>query len=132
MADEGYGVAITFDSGFFGEINNVEGPSMSREAIDTSHAGTTGGFRTFQPSDLVDHGEVEVTIAFDPDQEPPIDQAAETVTITYPIPSGMSSGATWQFSGFMTGATPTVPFDDKMTMSATLKVSGDITYTPAA
>lgn len=124
--DLGFGIAITFQTGFFAEIRNVDGPSMSRDAVETSHATTTDGRRTFVPSDLIDLGEVEVDLIFDPDEEPPIDAAAETVTITYP------NGATWAFSGFLTNFTPTAPYDDLMTASATLKCTGDLTHTPAA
>jgi len=119
-ADVGTGTTITFASGFFAEITNVAGPNMTRGNIDTSHMGTTGG-KTFKPTDLYDLGEVTVDLAFIPGTTPPIDDAAETVTITWP------DGSTWAFSGFMTGASPTAPLEDKMTLSATLKASGDIT-----
>lgn len=130
--DSGFGVTITFDSGFFAEITNVTTPDMNRDPIETTHSTTTGGKRTFIPSDLVDHGQFNVDLNFDPDDEPPIDSAAETVTITFPTPVGGSSGATWQFTGFMTNYGGAVPIDDRMTASATVKVSGDITYTSSS
>lgn len=133
MADVGFGTTITFGtSGFTAELRSVNGPSMDRPAIDTSHMTTAGGKRTFIPSDLTDHGEVELEILFDPDTEPPIDLVAEQITITYPVPAGQTNGATYVFSGFVTAFEPSAPYDDLMTGSITIKVSGDITYAQAS
>lgn len=125
-ADTGFGITITFASGFFAQIRNVDGPDMSREAINTSHAGTTGGYMTKILADLADGGTIDVDLIFDPDEDPPIDSAAEPVTIAYP------NTATWAFSGGLTNFRPTAPYDDLMTATATLTVCGAITVTPAA
>src|SRR5690606_34865774 len=103
-----------------------DGPDISRESINTSHAGTTNDYMTFIPADLADGGEVDVDLIFDEEAEPPIDSAPETVTITYP------GGTTWAFSGFLTNYRPAAPYDDLMTATATLKVAGPITITPPA
>lgn len=129
MADTGFGIAITFASGFFAEIRNVDGPELSRGTIDTSHAGTTGGYRTFIFQDLLEGGAVDIDMLFDPNDVPPIDDALETVTITFPLPAGGLTPATWAFSGGLTNYRPTAPYDDLMTATATLKVAGAITYT---
>lgn len=129
MADTGFGTTITFASGFLAEIRNITGPSMSREFIDSSHAGTTGGYRTYIPQDLADGGEVEIEMLFDPDSDPPIDAAAESVTITWPIPTGGTTAATWVFQGALVGFDVTAPYDDLMTATARLKVLGAITVT---
>lgn len=125
-ADTGFGITITFSTGFLAQIRNVDGPDMSRNAINTSHAGTTGGYMTYIFADLVEGGSVDVDLIFDEDAEPPIDSAPETVTITYP------GGATVAFSGGLTNFRPTAPYDDLMTARATLKVCGAITWTPSA
>ena len=131
MPDVGTGTSITFGtSGFSAALISVDGPSSSREAVETSTMATTNS-HTFMPADLVDRGEVSLTFEFDPDLEPPIDQAAETITITWPIPSGLSNGATWVFSGFMTDYNPGASIDERMEASGTLKISGDITVTAA-
>jgi len=120
------GITITFGtSEFTAEILDVTPPGMSREAIETTHQGTTGQ-KTFMPADLYDSGELGFDIHFNPDTSPPIGSAAETITITFP------SGATWAFTGFMTGYAPSAPLEDKMTASVTVKVTGAITITPAS
>lgn len=128
----GHGSTITFaTSGFTASIRSFNPASMSRDAIDDSHAGTTGKFRTFCAG-MIDMGELTIDIIFDPDTDPPIDGAAETITITFPTPSGQSTPADWEFTGFMTAYNPTVPFDGLLTASVTVKISGDITYTASA
>lgn len=122
MADIGTGTSITFASGFMAEILNVNHSGISREAVDDTHMGTTTA-RSFQPSDLYDPGELSVELQFDETTKPPITNASETVTVTFP------SGTTWAATGFMTGFEYTDPLEDKMTATATLKFSGDITVT---
>jgi len=124
-ADVGTGTTITFQSGFFAEVTNIGGPALTRANIDTSHMLTVGG-KTFKPTDLYDLGDLSIDVAFDPAETPPIDQPAETVTITWP------DGSTWQFTAFMTGFEPTAPLEEKMTASATLKCSGDLSVTAAS
>lgn len=124
MAEIGTGTTITFSSGFFAEILDITGPGAAREAIATSHMGT-GSAHTFVPADLVDWGELSVEIAFDPATKPPIRGAVETITITFPN----SAASTWAFSGFLTGFEPSDPLEERMTASATIKVTGVVTVT---
>jgi hypothetical protein len=130
--DMGFGIAVTFSSGFFAWIRNVSPPGMERAALETTHAATPNGKKTFMPSDLADMGEATVELLFNPSLKPPIDGAAETVTITFPLPEGGATPATWAFEGFLTKAEQAVPYDDMMTQTCTLKVSGDITVVAAA
>lgn len=122
----GFGITVAFSSGFFAEIIGVKPPASKRNSIDTSHTATAGGDRTFMPGDLIDNGELQVDIHFNPGTSPPIDQPEETVTLTF------SSGTTWVFTGFMTDYEPDAPMEDKMVASVTIKVDGAITITPAA
>ena len=117
--DIGTGITITFASGFLAEILDVTGPGMTREAVNVSHMGTTDAHE-FIPVKLVDHGEVSVEIGFAPETEPPIDDAAETITITWPN----SASSEWAFTGFMTNFEPAGPLEDRMTATCTLKASG--------
>ena len=125
VARVGTGITITFASGFLAEIIDVGGPGMTRGEIDTSHMGTTGG-KTFKPTSLYDPGGLNVDIAFDPSETPPITSARAAVTVTWP------DGSTWAFNGFMTGYEPTAPLEEKMTASCTIKASGSITITGAS
>jgi|CXWL01.1.fsa_nt_gi hypothetical protein len=126
------GLTITFQSGFFAQITDVQWSGISRPSIKTSHMGTaapsagTFGNDTFIPGDLSDPGELQVEGHFNPDTLPPIDSAAATCTVTIP---GSSTPATWAGSAFMTGFEVSMPLEDKMTFTATVKFSGAITRT---
>lgn len=129
MASLGFGTSITFQSGFFAAIKDVKHSGISRESVDVTNFGSTNGWKEFIPSQLKDAGELEVELLYDTDLEPPIDQAAETVTITFPLKSGETTAAKIQCSAFMTSAEAGVPMEDAMTQSVTLKFTGEPTYT---
>lgn len=130
-ADQGFGVTITFSSGFLALVTNVEWSGIARDAIETTHSTSTSGYRTWIPSDLKDPGELAIDLLFDPDDSPltPLTAAAATVTVTYPIPAGGSVAATWACSGFLTGFSVGIPIDDKMSAQATIKFTGVPTFT---
>lgn len=125
-AATGFGITIAFSSGFLAEIINVTLPEQSRPKIDTSHTQSPDQRREFILAELIDSGELEVELNFDPSAEPPIDQPMEPVTLTF------GSGTTWEFSGGLTNYGGEAPLDDRMTATATLAISGKITITPAA
>ena len=138
MADNaqiGTGSTITFDSGFFAEILNVEWSGISRAAVETSHFGSSGGATfgdgDFVPGDVVNPGELSVEINWDPDTTPPIGEVAETLTLTFRQASGESAGTKWAASGFMTEFEGVCPYEDRMTATCTIKFSGGVTITPA-
>jgi len=131
MADVGTGVTITFGtSAFSASITNVSLADIERASIDVTHMASTT--KEYMPGDLVDWGSIEIEILFDPDTWPPIDQAAETITVTFPTPSGHSSGATAVGSGFLTKVTGTIPLENAMKMTCTLKWAGSVAFTDAA
>lgn len=129
MGYVGTGITITFASGFLAEILDVTPPGMSREMIQMSHQGTgsagtsgSGGWHVFKPARLIDPGSAECTLAFQPSDTPPILNAFESVTITFPD----SASTPWEFQGALSEYTPSAPFEDKMTADVTIKASGAI------
>lgn len=125
FADTGFGITIEFASGFLAEITDVTLPEHAREKIDVSHTVSPDARREYILADLVDSGELEVELNFNPDAVPPIDADFEPVTVNFP------SGTTWAFSGALGKYGGSAPIDDKMTASATLYITGKITITPA-
>jgi hypothetical protein len=128
MADTGYGILLNgaTSTGFFAEIIGVTLNDQTREKIDTSHTATTSGRKTYIPSDLIDGGDLEVEINFNPATTIPIGAAPEVWTLTF----GDSGTCTWAFTGFITSAGGECPLEDRMTATITLAVSGVITVTP--
>lgn len=134
MPDVGTGTTIAFaTSSFTAEVMNINGNDISRPDINTSHMGTTG-YQTYIPGKLIEGGAVEMEIAFDPDSIPPISAVAETITVTFPIPSGQSSGASVAFTGYINAWSWTDPLEEKMTANITVKVDGqtDPSWTASA
>ena len=136
MADEGAGASLTFatttNNAF--EVTSIQAQGISRESLETTHHGTTGGHKTFQPGDFRDPGTIAVTVLYDPNgPRPPVAAAAEVVTITYPVPSGDTSGATEASTAFVTDwDAPALEIDSIMEATMTLKRSGVITYTTSS
>jgi len=125
MADVGTGTTIAFaTSSFTAEVMNLNGNDMTRPDIDTSHMGTTG-YKTYIPGKLLEGGAIEMEINFDPDATPPLSGAAETITITFPLPSGQATPADVEFSGYINSWSWSDPMEEKMTADVTVKVDGN-------
>ena len=133
MTDVGTGATIGFGtSSWTGNIQSMSWGGISRKEVPTSHLLTVGG-ETFIVGDLYNAGELTVEIQYDPDDRPPWDQVAETITITYPIPSGQGSGATHAATGFIKDWTPgQLDVDGLMVSTFVIKFSGDITFVNSA
>lgn len=131
MADVGTGATITFSSGYLAEITSIRRAGVSREARRTSHMGTTT-WHTYKAVDLADPGTIEVEFYLDPNSPPPMTAASETVTITYPDPTpGSGGGATVAHSGFATNYEENIPFEDLMTATLTIQLTGAPTQADA-
>lgn len=123
-ADVGTATTIVFaTSAFSAEVMSLNGSDITREDIDVTHMGSTA-WKEFQPSDLADGGAIEMEIHFDPDEQPPIAGAAETITITFPVPAGGAAGATFIFTGYVSSWSWTAPLEEVMTAEITIKVDG--------
>lgn len=123
---------------FAAEIMSLSHGGMSRANIPTGHlatpapgAGQFGGL-TKMPGKLADPGELSAEVHHDPDLLPPVNKGVQTGTLTFPVPSGLTNGATYAGSCFCTGYQIGVPFEDKMTGTLALAWSGIITHTPAS
>lgn len=109
------------------EITNITPPQPTRDSIDASHELSPDSYREFIPG-LVDAGEVSIEFNFVPD-------AAGFATMLTELATAGSSavknrrivfpdGSYFQFSAFLTGVSPETPLDDKMSATATFKVTG--------
>jgi len=129
MPDQGTGTTFTFGtSGFQTGVTFIDtSGSASREAVETTHLGTTVA-KTYEPADLYDGGEVSMTIDWDPTELGVtggflLVTGAETGTITFP------TGA-WAASMFCTGINwGPIVVNGRMTANVTFKVTGAITAT---
>lgn len=100
----GQGIAIVFgSSGFVATLHFVGGTERTRPAIETSHLGLVAGSeRTYIPHDLIEGGEFVLRYEWEQSFStfPPLTDAAETITITFPKLSGEATAATLAGTGF--------------------------------
>ena len=125
MADNPTGITVAFGtSTFTAAITGISVSGMERGAIDVTHLGSTT-FKDYIPATLSDPGQVEATFLADPDQPAPIGAAVETLTVTFPIPSGGSTGATLVGTGFITSWDLDASGGDDSAMSGTFTFKFD-------
>lgn len=111
-------------------VTNVGGPGLSRETIDVSGHDSAGGWREFVGG-LKDAGEVSLDINYRPAVHDVLvddldDEDPRNYKLVFP------DGTEWAFKAVLTAFEPSAPFDDKLSASATFKVSGPPTLTPGA
>lgn len=107
-----------------GEVTSITPPPIKRDIIDVTHMESPEGWREFIGG-LKDGGECSLDLNFVPGSATDdtlvamqVEVSPRNVEITFP------NGASWKFAAFCTGYTPTAPVDDKMTATATFKVTG--------
>lgn len=132
--DVGTGSTIAFGTTAYEADIHLEDLSFEgfeRAVIDITTMATTGS-REFMVGDLYTPPVLTITVQWNPDEPAPYDQAAETVTVTFPIPSGSMSGATMAGSAAITSVSHAIPLEDKMTATFTITFLNDITFGDSA
>jgi len=128
-ADIGY--CTLFKSGSplvtFAEVTGLTPPSIARDSVDASHEESPEAWREFIPG-MKDGGEVSFEFNSNPNGPSAAVLAAERdlegQAEVLPRPILFRSGAYWSFNAFLTGWETDAPLDDKMTGTATFKITG--------
>jgi hypothetical protein len=113
------------------EVNHIGGPTMKRDTPDVTHMLSPEGFHEFIPG-LKDGGEVTVEgnlVVEDATQNVSTGLLGEffsdeRTNFIIEFPGTGSPPVQWSFDAVMSGFDSNMPVDDKMTFTATLKVSG--------
>lgn len=109
------------------EINSISGPSLSRETIDVTSLDSTGGYREYITG-FRDGGEVQLEMNFTLSGFNAFkDDFESDDTHNYRIVMADAGATTLQFAGLVTAIPPNIQPDDKVTLSATIKVTGAVT-----
>lgn len=109
------------------EINNITGPGMTRETIDTSALDTEGGYRTFITG-FRDAGTVSMSMNFTREVYELLKDDFESDTpVGYEIILPDADNTSFEFEGLVTEIPLTIPPDDKVTVDLTIKISGEVT-----
>lgn len=111
------------------ELLDGEGPTMAKDAVETTSGESTNRWRDYIPG-LRDGGEVSFEYNLKNANLTALFTNFKVDTVTnYRIVVPSPASATWNFAGVMTNLDPTYPQEDRMTGSFTIKVSGEPTLT---
>lgn len=112
-------------------ITSIELSGTARPSIKTSHL-ETSTWDSFIPGDLTDPGEISFEGHFDTQDPltavPPFATAASAFVLKFPIASGDSTAARVEGSAFLVDFSQSIPLEDVVTCSGTLKLTGSLTY----
>lgn len=115
------------------EVQNVDGPGITRDSVEITHLNSDGGWREFMPG-LKDGGELSFTLQFEPKEvthgmvngllKQLSDSDIRVFKLVFPDGINEASSTVWDFPGFITNFSAAIPMDDKITADVTIKVAG--------
>lgn len=121
-ARTGTGTLLTFSGGFTCiAIDSITPFAQTLGTIDANKM-TSGPYMEKIFEDLIDLGEASIPIEYDPEETPPPLGEVQTLTIN---PKGLGAGALIRGTGAITGASPAIPVNGKMTQEITWTWDGD-------
>lgn len=114
------------------EVQRISGPSINRGTIETTHHESPDNFREFLPN-LPDGGEITIEGNWCPasatQTTPLVTDFNNQSTRNYKLVFNDAGDAQFAFVGFPTAVTFDSPFDGKMGITATFKVTGKPVFT---
>ena len=103
-------------------ISNITGPGITREILDVTAHDSPDGYREFLGG-VKDPGEISVDVNYDPEEHDIwIDDLDDVDPRDYELE--FPDGTIWEFKALLTNFEIGAPFDDKLTGSASFKVTG--------
>ena len=134
----GNGTVLTVSDGTntttIGNVLNIGGPDQTRDVIDITTMDSANLRREFIPG-LIDPGEITFDVNYDGTAAGTANdlhnlQTATAMTwkITFNDSTVETSKSSFSNTGFMTNLGFQIPFDDKVTQSVTVKMTGTPTY----
>jgi predicted secreted protein len=120
-----------------GQIAELSGPALARDAVDASHSLSPNRFREFIGG-MRDAGEISATLLLAPgaaavkDHRRLVDDYKNDAAVTYRLLFPNVDQTSFTFTGLITSLEHAEPIDDKMTLSVTIKISGEPTLADMA
>lgn len=109
------------------EVNSISGPTMSRDTIDVTSLDSTGGYREFIAG-FRDPGTVQLSMNFTRDTFDMMKLDFENNDAqNYEIYLPDDEKTSLEFSGLVTELPIEITADDKVTSTATIKITGQVT-----
>ena len=122
------GTTFSYAGGAITDVVSISGPNVTVATIDTTNVASI--HRTFLAG-TIDSGELTLEIQYDPNTPTGLENAIDNSATTAPAAGScvitFSDSSTWTFSGFITGFSPSVAIDDRVTASVTVKATSSIT-----
>jgi len=124
----GHGTTLTgATTGVIGNIISVSIGGRTRDMIDKSSMDSVSQFREFMAG-MADDGELTVEFNFDDGADSVAVDTAFTAATSQVWTLDMGT-KTWAITGIISALSVTDPFDEKITMSMTIKATGKGTWT---
>lgn len=110
------------------EVTSISVLDVSVDSIDVSSHDSASQWREFV-SGMKDAGELSMEINYDPSLHGAIWSALGTQR-NHRITLTDAGAATVAFAGFISGISADAPYDDKLSATVSIKVTGAVTITP--
>lgn len=108
------------------EINNITGPGMTRDTIDTTALDTEGGYRTFITG-FRNAGTITMSMNFTQSGFMALkDDFESNDPVAYQIILPDDEETVIEFDGLVTEIPLTIPPDDKITVDVSIQISGKV------
>lgn len=117
------------------QVRDINGPNRSRDTVEVTSRDSTGQAKEYLAG-LLENGEVTFDVVFDPDTQTHSASASgglqtlmDSGTLNnFRVSFADTTATTATFAGLVTGFQPTMPLNGAQTASATIKISGQITW----
>ena len=130
MSDvHGHGTTLTVGGTTVGEIFNISGPDKTRQTVDTTSFDSTGSTREHTPLRFSDSGEVTLDLKYNADAATNASQILRGVykdNENVEFVMTLSNAETLTFDGHITALGHSIPLDDKVTQSVSVKLTGKV------
>lgn len=126
MAKRSVGTKFKIGTNAVAELTEIGGLELSADTMDVTSLDSNGGYREFIGG-FKDGGEVSISGFFNPGnpgQKAMYDAFEAGTTDVYQILFPSELGASWDFSGVVTGFSTSAALEDAIAFEATVKVSG--------
>ena len=122
----GVGAVLKRGASPIAEVLSIAGPGMTRDIIDVTHLGSTGGYREYV-SGYRDGGELTFTINFIYAGYNNLKTDFENDSaVSYSVVLPDAGNTTLSFSGFVTSLPMNIAPDDAVTCDVTIKITGEV------
>lgn len=132
----GFGTVLKMGANAVANITRIGGPQFSAETIDVTAHDSGSAYRELIPS-FLSAGEVQLDLNFDPTIASHKDAAAtgllhafkNRTLVAWEIEFPVTPTADAAFNGYVTGFEIDSPFDDKLSATVTITITGAVTWT---